>query len=182
VKIYTKTGDDGTTGLLAGRRVRKDDLRVEAYGTIDELNAILGAARAAGVDSSFDAILAHVQETLFVVGAALADPTPGGRFHDAINSAHVTWLENRIDKMEAGLPPLTQFILPGGCPAAATVHWARGVSRRAERLIVSLSRRDGEDVPVDLLVYINRLSDFLFVIARAINQGAQVAEATWNGL
>jgi cob(I)alamin adenosyltransferase len=182
MKIYTKTGDDGTTGLLAGRRVLKDDLRVEAYGTIDELNAALGLARAERLEPALDAVLAHLQETLFVLGSALADPNPTGRFHSVITADHVAWLERQIDEMQEHLPPLTHFILPGGSKPAALVHWARAVCRRAERLIVSLSRRDGEVVPEQILTYVNRLSDFLFVLARAINHAANTPEAIWKGL
>jgi cob(I)alamin adenosyltransferase len=182
VKIYTKTGDDGTTGLLSNRRVRKDDLRIEAYGTIDELNATLGIARSHKVDAETDAVLAQIQDELFAVGSALADPDPKGPFHSAITAEHVTRIEHRIDAFEAELPRLTRFILPGGAPAAAQLHLARTVCRRAERLLVKLAGQPGEHVAETLLIYINRLSDALFVIARLVNHRAAVADIPWGGL
>src|SRR5690349_16122067 len=130
-KIYTRTGDDGTTGLLGSRRVPKDDLRIEAYGTIDELNAALGVARAVGLDPADDALLAQVQDELFAVGSALADPNPSGPFHGVIGDEHVHRAEEMIDALEAELPPLSQFILPGGAPGAAQIHLARTICRRA---------------------------------------------------
>lgn len=182
VRIYTKTGDDGTTGLLGARRVGKDDARIEAYGTVDELNAVLGAVRAQGVDGEADALLAQIQNELFAVGSALADPNPAGPFHNTITAEHVARLERRIDDLEAGLPALTQFILPGGVGAAALVHLARTVCRRAERQVVRLGRLPDEHVPDDLLKYLNRLSDALFVLARAVNHRAGVADTPWSGL
>jgi cob(I)alamin adenosyltransferase len=182
VKIYTKTGDNGTTGLLAGGRVAKDDCRIEAYGTVDELNAVLGTARAAGLDGDADSRLARVQDDLFVLGSALADPIPSGRFHNAIRTDHVRWVEETIDALELELTPLTQFILPGGSLAAAQVHLARTVCRRAERLVVHLSHLENEHVPHEVLVYLNRLSDFLFVLARAVNHRAGLDDVPWKGL
>jgi cob(I)alamin adenosyltransferase len=179
-KIYTKTGDDGLTGLLGGGRIPKDDLRIEAYGTVDELNAALGVARASGLDAAADELAARVQDDLFAVGSALADLNPSGPFFGAIGLDHALWLEQAIDAMEAGLPPLTQFILPGGSPPAAQLHQARTVCRRTERLVVHLVRTD-QDVSHDLLVYLNRLSDFLFVLARAVNHRAGVADVPWRG-
>ena len=125
MRIYTKTGDDGSTGLLVRGRVSKDDIRVEVYGTVDEVNAALGLARALGLDADADALTARLQEELFVLGSALADPFPDGPFHRAITTSHVAGLESAIDGLEAELEPLTQFILPGGTPAAAQVHLAR---------------------------------------------------------
>ena len=180
-KIYTKTGDDGRTGLLGPGRVPKDDLRIEAYGTVDELNAVLGMARASGPAAEDDARLARVQEELFVVGSALADPDPAGAFHAAIGPDYAARLEAEIDALEAELPPLTQFLLPGGTPAAAQLHLARTVCRRAERRVIALGRRPGEHVPADLIVYLNRLSDFLFVLARAVNRRAGVADVPRRG-
>jgi cob(I)alamin adenosyltransferase len=182
VKIYTKTGDLGMTGLLGNRRVSKDDARIEAYGTVDELNAVLGLVRAHGLDTAADALLAAVQGDLFVVGSALADPAPGGPFHDVITEAHVARIESAIDTLETELKPLTQFILPGGTLAAAQIHVARTVCRRAERLTVKLSRQPEEDVPSSLIVYLNRLSDFLFVLARVVNYRAGVSDIPWRGL
>jgi cob(I)alamin adenosyltransferase len=182
LKIYTKTGDDGTTGLLGRRRVRKDDLRIEAYGTIDELNAVLGTARALKVDAEIDALLSEFQDELFAVGSALADPSADGPFQGAITVEHVERVERRIDTIEAELPVLTQFILPGGSPASAQVHLARTVCRRAERLVVRLAHEPTQHVAEPLLAYLNRLSDALFVLARLINQRAGVADIPWRGL
>jgi cob(I)alamin adenosyltransferase len=181
VKIYTKAGDDGRTGLLASGRVDKDDPRIEAYGNVDELNAAIGVARASGVDGRVDACLTRVQSDLFVVGAALADPNPGGRFHAGVSGELVAAIEGFIDELEATLPALTSFILPGGTPAAAQLHLARTVCRRAERRVVALSHAPGQIVPENLLIYLNRLSDLLFVLARAANHRAGVADAPWNG-
>jgi cob(I)alamin adenosyltransferase len=181
VKIYTKTGDDGTTGLLSNRRVRKDDLRIDVYGTIDELNATLGIARTHKLDDEIDAALARIQDELFAVGSALADPNPDGPFHAAIRQEHVAGLEQGIDSFEAELPRLTRFILPGGAPAAAQIHLARTVCRRAERLLVKLAGKQGEHVPETLLIYINRLSDALFVLARMANHRTGVADVPWSG-
>jgi cob(I)alamin adenosyltransferase len=180
--IYTKTGDDGTTGLLGSGRVSKDDLRVEVYGTIDELNAILGLARAQGLDSDADELMAQLQSDLFVVGSALADASVHGPFHNAVTDDHVTRLEAAIDALEAELKPLVQFILPGGTMPAAQIHVARTVCRRAERLVVRLTHQPGEDVPRPLLVYLNRLSDLLFVLARTLNHRAGVADTLWKGM
>jgi cob(I)alamin adenosyltransferase len=182
MRIYTKTGDDGFTGLLGSGRVSKDALRVEVYGTVDELNASLGVARAHGLDARADRLAAQLQDELFVVGSALADPSPEGPFHNAVTPGHVERLESAIDEMEEELAPLTQFILPGGAVAAAQLHLSRTVCRRAERLAVTLSRQPGEDVPRDLIVYLNRLSDLLFVLARAVNCRAGVADVVWKGL
>ena len=182
LKIYTKTGDDGTTGLLGSRRVRKDNLRIETYGTVDELNAAIGVARSSPIDQAADSDLARIQDDLFNVGAALADPNPEGPFHRALKAESITLLEERIDTMEAELPSLTKFILPGGALAAAHVHLARTICRRAERLVVHLGSVSGEHVPESLIVYLNRLSDALFVIARAINHRAGIADVPWRGL
>ena len=182
VKIYTKTGDDGITGLLGNRRVPKDDLRIEAYGTVDELNAVLGLARAQGLNAASDKLVSQLQNELFVVGSALADPDPAGRYHGAIRAEHATRLEEIIDVLEAELAPLSTFILPGGSLAAAELHLARTVCRRAERLVVRLARQPGGDVSSALIVYLNRLSDLLFVMARAENHRAGVADIPWKGL
>ncbi len=182
MRIYTKTGDDGTTGLLGAGRVAKDDIRVEVYGTVNELNAALGVARAHGLDPAADGLVARLQEELFVLGSALADPSPDGPFHHAIAARHVEELEPTIDSLEEELAPLTQFILPGGSPPAAQIHLARTVCRRAERLAVALSRQPGEDVPAVIIMYLNRLSDLLFVLARAVNHRAGFADVLWKGL
>ena len=182
MKIYTKTGDDGTTGLLGSHRVRKDDLRIDAYGTIDELNAVLGTARTHKVDPDTDALLSRIQNELFSVGSALADPDPDGPFHATVTAEHATRLERQIDALEAELPRLTRFILPGGDPCAAHLHLARTVCRRAERLVVRLAHQPGEHVPDAVLIYLNRLSDALFVVARSVNSRAGVPDVSWGGL
>jgi cob(I)alamin adenosyltransferase len=182
VKIYTKTGDEGITGLLGNRRIPKDDIRIEAYGTIDELNAVLGLSRAQGLDPASDRLVAQLQGELFAVGSALADPDPRGPFHNAIGVEHTTRLEEIIDTLESELSPLSNFILPGGCLPAAELHLARTVCRRAERLVVRLARQSGGDVPSSLIVYLNRLSDLLFVLARVVNHRAKVSDIPWKGL
>ncbi|QEH37545.1 Cob(I)yrinic acid a,c-diamide adenosyltransferase [Aquisphaera giovannonii] len=182
MKIYTKTGDQGITGLLGSGRVPKDDLRIEAYGTIDELNAVLGQVRADGLDPASNELAALLQDELFVLGSALADPDPAGRFHNAIADEHVRRLETAIDAIDAELAPLRVFILPGGSRAAAGLHLARTVCRRAERVVVSLARTPGASVPSAVLIYLNRLSDLLFVMARVVNQRAGVADIPWKGI
>ncbi len=182
MKIYTKTGDDGSTGLLGNRRVPKDDIRIEAYGTVDELNAVLGLARAQGLDSASEKLVAQLQDELFAVGSALADPDPMGRYHDAIGPEHAVRLEGIIDTLESELKPITNFILPGGSLGAAELHLARTVCRRAERLVVRLASQPGGDVPTALIVYLNRLSDLLFVMARVQNHRAGVPDTPWQGL
>jgi cob(I)alamin adenosyltransferase len=182
LKIYTKTGDQGMTGLLGEGRVSKDDVRIEAYGTVDELNAVLGLVRAHGVDPAIDGLAAQLQDELFVAGSALADPSPGGPFFSAITSDHIARLETTIDALEAELKPLTEFILPGGTLASAHIHLARTVCRRAERLTVRLARAEGENVSNALIIYLNRLSDLLFVLARVVNHRAGIADTPWQGM
>src|SRR5208282_5875271 len=172
-KIYTRTGDDGTTGLGSGERRKKYDLRVAAYGTLDEANAAIGIARlhSAG-DVTLDAALSRIQNDLFDVGADLC--TPGkGRGPDGarltVTQAQVDWLENEIDRLNDDLAPLKSFVLPGGSPAAAYLHLARTICRRAERLIAELKDRPNEIVGDEVLKYVNRLSDFLFVASRYAN-------------
>lgn len=182
MKIYTKAGDDGLTGLLARGRVPKDHLRIEAYGTVDELNAALGVARVEAIDGEADAALSRIQDELFAVGASLADPDPAGRFHDGLKPEHVARLEAEIDSLEARLAPLTQFILPGGSASAAYLHLARTICRRAERVVVALDRIEAEFVAPTVVPYLNRLSDFLFVLARGQNQAAGISDTPWKGL
>ncbi len=176
-KIYTRTGDDGTTALGTGERRKKYDLRISAYGTLDEVNAVIGLVRleTAG-DASFDAVLARIQNDLFDVEADLCLPDKGkgpGGARLAVTDAQVDWLEQEIDKLNADLAPLTSFILPGGSRAAAYLHLARTVCRRGERLMVELKDQPGESVTAAALKYVNRLSDFLFVAGRyANNRGA----------
>jgi cob(I)alamin adenosyltransferase len=179
VKIYTRTGDAGQTALFDGTRVSKADPRVDAYGEIDELNAALGLARAQGVDAEVAALIVTLQRELHAVAARLADPhhkIAARVTKAAVDEGAIARLERTIDQVEAGLPPLTHFVLAGGTPAAATIHLARTICRRAERRIVSLG--EGQ-VEASVLVYVNRVSDLLFVLARAINHRAGVAETEW---
>lgn len=179
MKIYTKTGDAGETGLFGGGRVGKDAPRVEAYGELDELNAVLGMVRAANRDSGIDALLERLQVELFTVGAVLATPrdTKAAAVIPVIEAGWVTDLEDAIDRLETELAPMTHFILPGGTPASAALHLARTVCRRAERRVVPL-QRSGEVGP-EAGVYLNRLSDLLFVLARVANHRADVADVKW---
>jgi cob(I)alamin adenosyltransferase len=181
VKIYTRTGDDGSTGLLGGKRVAKDDLRVAAYGDVDELNAFVGRARAhTGATRAVDSLLGQVQRDLFALGAQLADPTArvaNRRAKSGLAAVSTLRLEKAIDRAEAGLPPLTAFVLPGGSALAAELHLCRAVCRRAERAIVALHR--GEPVDPRILRYVNRLSDLLFVLARQANHEADHSEERW---
>jgi len=179
VKIYTKTGDDGLTGVLGSKRLRKDDARIEAYGTVDELNAALGVARAHDLEASENELAARIQDDLFTLGAALADPNPEGPFHNKIGDEHVAALERAIDERVEELSPMRNFILPGGAPAAAQLHLARTVCRRAERLVVHLANLPDEHVPTPLLIYLNRLSDLLFIMARTVNHHSGVADIPW---
>ena len=172
-KIYTRTGDDGTTGLATGERVEKWNLRVESYGAIDETNSALGVARLhAAADPDLDAMLGRIQNDLFDLGADLATPErdkPLGWTPLRIVEAQVTRLETEIDQMNAAIPPLESFILPGGSALAAHLHVARATCRRAERLIAQLAATPAETVSAPALAYANRLSDFLFVAARRAN-------------
>ena len=179
MKIYTRTGDAGSTGLFGGPRVSKDDHRIEAYGTVDELNATVGMARAAGVSPTVDHQLEQIQHALFSIGAELATPEPGQHELHIIDEAHVQQLESWIDEHEQRLQPLKHFILPAGTSAATQLHLARSVCRRAERRVVTLARRDHTSVSEVLTVYLNRLSDLLFVLTRAVNSDAGVAEVKW---
>lgn len=178
VKIYTKTGDSGDTALFDQTRVSKADARVDAYGEVDELNACLGLA-AVDIDADLGEVLQTIQRDLFAVGARLADPRAriAGRVTKAVVAdTSVGLLERTIDRLEEELPPLTRFILPGGGAAGARLHVARTVCRRAERRVVALGRDTIDPV---IVVYLNRLSDLLFVMARAVNTRAGVPEAEW---
>lgn len=177
MKIYTKTGDDGSTGLFGGARVSKGDPIVEAYGTVDELNAVIGLARATGLDPFSDQVLARVQSDLFTLGAEVAC-VPGEEHKlkmELIEEADGHRLEQSIDEAEKDLPPLKNFVLPGGSPQAAALHFARTVARRAERLLI----RVPPDERPEVLVYVNRLSDLLFVLARRANRIAGVEDIPW---
>ena len=179
MKIYTKTGDDGTTGLFGGGRVGKDEARVEAYGTVDELNSVIGVARAASLPPDVEGVLAGVQEDLFVIGAELA--TVAGKEEKLpmplLGTERAALLESAIDRMEETLPALTSFIMPGGCPGGAFLHQARTVCRRAERRALNASRETS--IRREVLIYLNRLSDFLFVAARQANHAAGTADVPW---
>jgi cob(I)alamin adenosyltransferase len=180
MKIYTRGGDKGETGLAGGTRVRKDDPRVVAYGEVDELNALLGRARAETGAGDLDQLLAGVQRDLFAIGAQLADPETvvvGRKAKATVTNEHVARLEHAIDVRQVDLPLLQAFILPGGTPLAALLHFARTVCRRAERAVVALARAQAVD-PL-LLAYLNRLSDLLFVLARHENHARGVPEDRW---
>jgi cob(I)alamin adenosyltransferase len=173
-KIYTRTGDDGTTGLVGTKRVLKNDLRVEAFGAVDETNAAIGMARlSTAAEPELDAILAQVQNALFDLGADLATPETGeplGYEPLRVTDKQVEDIEKAIDSLNARLHPLTSFVLPGGSPGSAALHMARTICRRAERLMVALAHKDDEIVTPAALHYINRLSDLLFVAARTANE------------
>jgi cob(I)alamin adenosyltransferase len=177
MKIYTKTGDAGETGLWGGERVTKDNPRVQAYGTVDECNAAIGVVRASSLQPALDSMLAEVQNQLFVVGSDLASPDPAANV-PRISAAHVEFLEQSIDSLEGGLAPLRQFIVPGGTPAAAHLHLARTICRRAEREVIRLAQHDA--VGEQIAIYLNRLSDFLFVAARSANAGSGVPDVPWH--
>ena len=182
-KIYTRTGDDGTTGLDSGERRKKYDLRVAAYGTLDEANAAIGIARLhTGSDGVLDAALSRIQNDLFDVGADLCTPGKGKGPDGArltVTQAQVDWLESEIDRLNDELAPLKSFVLPGGTPAAAYLHLARTICRRAERLIAELKDRPNESVGDEVLKYVNRLSDFLFVAGRYAN-GKGARDVLWQ--
>lgn len=182
MRIYTRTGDRGQTALFGGERVRKDSPRVEAYGTVDECNAPLGVVRALLDDPDLEARLLQVQSDLFVVGAdlATADLEGGGASMRAprVQAEDVVRLERWIDEADAELEPMRTFILPGGTPAAAHLHLARTIARRAERRVVALERV--EPINPHVRIYLNRLSDLLFVWARLVNQRAGVKETPWS--
>jgi cob(I)alamin adenosyltransferase len=179
MKIYTKTGDDGTTGLFGGERVPKDALRIDAYGTVDELNSVIGLARCYAIDQKADAILNAIQSDLFQLGADLATPLSVSNAKiDRVQHGDCERLESWIDELDAQLPPLNNFILPGGGKPGAILHLARNVCRRAERLTVRLSH--SESVGDHVIVYLNRLSDLLFVIARWVNKQQGQDEMKWG--
>ena len=173
-RIYTRTGDDGTTALGTGERRKKYDLRIACYGTIDELNATIGLARLhTGTDRDIDPSLARIQNDLFDLGAELCSPAAAGKGPGGarltVTEAQVDRLEAEIDRLNAELAPLRSFVLPGGTPAAAHLHLARTVCRRAERIMVELADVPGEEVAAAAIKYVNRLSDFLFVASRFAN-------------
>lgn len=201
MKIYTRTGDSGTTGLFGGPRVAKDDSRIEAYGTVDELNAVLGCVRTAieqsqdeedrlhpnqrsepGSLSTLDAKIVQVQHELFSIGAELASPHPEEFNLCVIGQDHINRLEAWIDESESRLPPLKQFILPGGSAVASHVHLGRAVCRRAERRVISLADAVESETPISdtVIVYLNRLSDWLFVVSRDVNRRLGRHDQPWE--
>ncbi len=184
MKVYTRTGDDGTTALFGGGRVAKSHPRIAAYGTVDEANAALGVARAAlphhersPADVRVDGVLQNLQNELFVLGGDLASPGDVTYPVPRIEAHHVEALEQEIDAFTADLPPLKHFVLPGGTPCAAALHQGRTISRRAERLVVETAAL--EEVSVEAIQYLNRLSDLLFTMSRWVNHQAGVAEPVW---
>ena len=181
MKIYTKKGDHGETFLFGGGPFPKDSASVEAYGSVDELNSVLGCILAELQDSNLGAVLTEIQRQLFIVGAELATVNPNAEMAIGfIQDRHIMALEKQIDTWEEELEPLKKFILPGGTKAAALLHLARTVGRRAERQVVSLSH----DLALrpELLIYLNRLSDWLFVLARLVNRRAKVEDVLWEGI
>ncbi len=180
-RIYTRTGDKGETGLIGGTRVPKDSLRVKAYGNVDELNSVLGLARALVKDKELDLVLEKLQNELFIAGADLAAPEMSSRgSHETprIDKEMVTDLEQNIDRFQKELPPLKAFILPGGGQAGAVLHFARAVARRAERSVVELNK--AEPLGEHVVPFMNRLSDLLFVIARVANHREGMSEEEWR--
>jgi cob(I)alamin adenosyltransferase len=179
MKIYTKTGDKGDTSLFGGQRVPKDALRIEAYGTVDELNSVLGVVLADNTNERIAEILTHVQNQLFDLGADLATPrSVAAKTIKRIEPKDAHSLEKIIDSLQSHLKPLRSFVLPGGSPVAARIHFARTVCRRVERVVVRLSRN--EDIGEAIMVYLNRLSDLLFILARYANHAAGVQEIKWK--
>jgi cob(I)alamin adenosyltransferase len=185
MKIYTKTGDNGTTGLYGGNRVKKYNLRIDSYGTVDELNAYIGLMKDQEISTSIKDSLLKIQNELFTLGAMLATPLEKETLKSGaerlnipkIDSNSIVFLENEIDTMEEGLAPMTHFILPGGHQTVSFCHIARCICRRAERLCVALN--DEETINNDILKYLNRLSDYLFVLARKLSKDLSVAEIKW---
>ncbi|MEN8704459.1 MAG: cob(I)yrinic acid a,c-diamide adenosyltransferase [Polaribacter sp.] len=185
MKIYTKTGDEGTTALFGGTRVKKHNLRIDSYGTVDELNAYIGLIKDQNIEDATKASLLKIQNELFTLGAMLATPPEKETLKSGkerlnipkVNSNSIQFLENEIDTMDSQLPQMTHFILPGGHQAVSFCHVARCVCRRAERLCVALN--DDEAINSNILKYLNRLSDYLFVLARMLSKNLQVDEIKW---
>ena len=177
MKIYTKTGDDGTTGLIGNKRVRKSNLRIASYGQVDELNASIGIVLSSKLGKDIRDLLTRVQNDLFVVGADLANPNLDNK-SNRVTSEMVLFLEKEIDRLEENLSPITFFILPGGDMVASQVHLARAICRRAEIDVVKLSEVD--KINNECLVYMNRLSDLLFVVARTINKRKKISDVAWK--
>jgi cob(I)alamin adenosyltransferase len=179
-RVYTRAGDDGTTALVGGQRVPKDSLRIDAYGTVDELNSVIGTVIASGAVEEIASALVPIQHELFNLGSVLAlDPSDAERIPlPSVGASHVEKLEATMDEWNEGLPSLTSFVLPGGHIAAAQLHVARTVCRRAERVVLALSR--DEEVPAEAVTYLNRLSDLLFVASRLQNNATGQSEVLWD--
>ncbi len=177
VKIYTKTGDDGTTGLIGGKRVKKTNSRIIAYGAVDEINSAIGIVLSSTLDPDINELLTKIQNDLFIVGSDLANPDLENS-SNRVTDKMVEYLEGQIDRLEGELTPITYFILPGGSPLAAQIHFARAVCRRAEINIVEIS--ENEQINRSCQTYINRLSDLLFVIARTINNRKKIKDVAWK--
>jgi cob(I)alamin adenosyltransferase len=173
-RIYTKTGDSGTTGLIGGKRVPKNAPQIEANGSLDELNALIGIVRAQTLPARVDAVLQVVQDDLFTIGSQIATPEEKNRQAPGIGDREISRLEREIDTIENDLEPLKRFILPGGSMPGAGLHWVRAVTRRAERSCVTLSQT--ENVDPSILRYLNRLSDLCFVLARYVNKQQGIPE------
>jgi cob(I)alamin adenosyltransferase len=180
MKIYTRTGDHGETGLLGGPRVTKDDARVEACGTIDELNALIGLARTESMPGEIDTILERLQHELFQAGAEVASVSPGRQGARRLGMDEVGVMESEMDRLEDRLPPLRNFILPGGTRLSALLHLTRTVCRRAERRVVTASRSGQEPLSPVLVAYLNRLGDLLFVLARAAAIAVGKPDVAWR--
>lgn len=178
MRIYTRTGDTGLTGLIGGDRVRKDSVRITAIGEVDELNAVLGVARLHATNSELEPVLNTIQNLLFDLGAELASPSDGTYRYEALTEGHTTYLERLIDQQTQRLPPLKAFILPGGCALATYLHNARSVCRRAERSILRLN--DEDPIRPEVLAFVNRLSDLLFTAARTANRLENVEDLPWQ--
>lgn len=178
MKIYTKTGDKGETSLFGGGRVTKSSIRIETYGTVDELNSTIGLARSFGLSSQIEAYCVQIQNDLFVLGADLATPPSAKAQIDRISESHTEGLEKYIDTLDGSLEPLKFFILPAGTQTAAALHLARTVCRRAERICIKA--RESEDISADTVMYLNRLSDLLFVMARYENALSGISETKWK--
>ena len=177
VKIYTKTGDDGTTGIQNGTRISKSDSRIQAYGMVDEINSCLGVILSKIDEKDLKNLITKIQNDLFVVGSDLSNPNLKNT-QNRVNDEMIMTLEENIDKLENNLSPITNFILPGGHEIAALIHVSRSITRRAETFVISLSEK--EKISANCMIYLNRLSDLLFVIARTINQRKNVKDIIWN--
>jgi len=180
MKIYTKTGDQGKTSLLGGSRVAKYHLRIEAYGTVDELNTSVGMLRSMDVNTEIAQILVEIQNKLFTIGSQLASEPGEPKFPiPKLSENDTVYLEERIDEMDKDLPAMRNFVLPGGNPTVAQAHVARCICRRAERIVLHLN--DESEVPAEIPVYLNRLSDFFFVLSRKLSQDLGAKEIPWKG-